>query len=46
MTKELTTVAIYREDLKSLAEMCNKSELFRDKLHEIIQKFKKESNKK
>jgi hypothetical protein len=42
MDKKITTVAIYREDLKDLADMCKKNENFRDKLHEIILKTKNE----
>ena len=40
MDKKVTTVAIYRIDLKDLAEMCRKNENFRDKLHEVIKFFK------
>lgn len=44
MDKKVTTVAIYREDLKALADMCRKGENFRDKLHQIISKLKEDKN--
>jgi hypothetical protein len=36
----VTTVQIYRIDLKKLEQMCKKGEYFRDKIHEILEKFK------
>lgn len=38
--EELTTVAIYRQDLKELEKMCMKGDLFRDKLGDIITFYK------
>ena len=43
--KEITTVAVYREDLNKIATQCKKRENFRDKLHEIINKKLKEETK-
>ena len=40
--KEVTTIQIYREDLKTIVDDCKKDENLRDKLHEIIVKWKKE----
>lgn len=40
-----TTVAIYRDDLAYLDSICARGEMFRDRLHEILDKHKKESKK-
>jgi len=39
--QEISTVQIYRDDLKILTNLCKKNENFRDKLHEILGKVKK-----
>ena len=38
--KEFTTIQVYREDLKSIVDDCKKDENLRDKLHEIVTKWK------
>ena len=38
---EITTIQIYYEDLKIITDDCMKNENLRDKLHEIIQEWKK-----
>ena len=38
--KEHTTIQIYREDLIGLTAQCKRGENLRDKLHEIIKKWK------
>ena len=44
MEEEITTVQIYRKDLKILESLCKKNENFRDKLHEILLKIKGDKN--
>ncbi|KKM04654.1 hypothetical protein LCGC14_1762110 [marine sediment metagenome] len=39
---EYTTIQIYREDLEYITNLCKKNENLRDKLHQIINKLKKE----
>ena len=38
--EEFTTIQIYRRDLKDVVSKCKKDENLRDKLHEIIKKWK------
>lgn len=40
-TNKLTTIAIYRSDMEALTKMLGKSELYRDKFHELVMKEKK-----
>jgi hypothetical protein len=40
---ELTTIAIYKSDQIELMRMLKKDETFREKIHELILKEKKES---
>jgi len=39
-TKELTTIAIYKDDVDYIKLLCSKEETYREKLHEIIELHK------
>ena len=35
-TKNLTTIAIYKDDVKELDKIMKRGELYREKIHELI----------
>ncbi len=42
---KLTTVAVYKSDLKELDKMMDKNELYREQIHDLIMKEKKRLGK-
>lgn len=40
-TNKITTIAIFRSDLKELDSLMDRNERYRDKIHELILKEKK-----
>ncbi len=42
---KLTTVAVYKSDLKELDKMMDKNELYREQIHDLIMEEKKRLRK-